>query len=85
MATESSQAPDAAIPRETEHKATRTSGWTWSEEHADYLPFEGLRIEWRFVGDRIWRKVTVVPHGDQTVESLRKDVPKMVERLAERA
>lgn len=74
----------AAAGRETEHRARRTTGWSWDEDAGDFRPFVGLRIEWRFIGERRWRRVTVVPQEGQTITDLRKGAPEIVARLVER-
>lgn len=77
-------APVVAQERPTEHKAQATQGWMWSEDAAEFVRWEGLQLRWRFIGERLWRKINVVadPAHAQTPETLRAELPEIVARLA---
>jgi uncharacterized protein (DUF2126 family) len=47
-------------------------------------PWDGIRILWRFKGERKWRKRVIIadPKQDQTVESLRAEAEQIVGVLA---
>ena len=77
----------AKASRETEHKVELDSGWLLDRETGKTTPWDGIRIFWRFKGERRWRKQVLVPDEEQgqTVESLKELVPEVVARLAERA
>ena len=80
--------PSAATPaRQTEHKVELDSGWFLDRETGKTTPWDGIRIFWRFEGERRWRKQVLVPDDEQgqTVESLMEQVPEIVAALAERA
>jgi hypothetical protein len=69
---------------ETEHKVENDSGWSLDRSTGAITPWEGIRIFWRFKGERRWRKRVLIPDDEQgqTLESLRRDVPKIVRILA---
>lgn len=78
---------DPAGLRPTEHKIEFDSGWTFNRETGETTAWDGIRILWRFEGERRWRRLVLIPDEDlgQTVGSLVDQVPAVVESLAEKA
>lgn len=78
------QTPDRGAA--TEHRAEMTWAYLWSDDATDYVKHEAVEIKWRFVGERKWRKKTVIadPERGQTALTLRGCVPEIVAKLAER-
>lgn len=74
----------ATVERLTEHKVEDDSGWTIDRETGVLTEWTGIRILWRFEGERRWRKRVIVPDAEQeqTVASLKRDVDKIVAVLA---
>ena len=61
-----------------------TMVWLWSDGARDYTRAEGVIVRWRFVGERKWRKKTVVVDEEkgQTTNSLRAQKVAIAEVLA---
>ena len=70
--------------RETEHKFADESGFSLDRATGDVTAWDGIRVFWRYKGERRWRRVVLVPDAalGQTVASLKADVPEIVATLA---
>ena len=73
--------------RPTEHKVEAEEGWSLDRKTGKTTPWLGIRLRWRFVGERRWRSMVIVPDADlgQTVETLWNDAQSIVDVLAEQA
>lgn len=60
------------------------SGWFLDRETGKTTPWDGIRILWRFKGERRWRRQVIVPDAKQgqTIASLKRDAPEIVATLA---
>jgi hypothetical protein len=69
---------------ETEHKFADESGFSLDCATGDVTPWDGIRVFWRYKGERRWRHVVLVPDAalGQTVAILKADVPEIVAALA---
>lgn len=76
----------AEAPRPTEWTAQRESGWTIPDGASEPVLWEGLRILWRFKGERRWRRQLVVADRDkgQTTADLVAAAEEIVAELARR-
>lgn len=69
---------------ETEHRVENDSGWFLNRETSETTPWDGIRILWRFRGERRWRRQVIVPDPElgQTIASLKRAAPEIVAALA---
>ena len=69
---------------ETEFKVENETGFSLERETGKVTPWSGIRIRWRFIGERKWRKIVLVPDADQeqTPETLKRNAAEIVETLA---
>ncbi|MCR4341413.1 MAG: hypothetical protein NUW01_16170 [Gemmatimonadaceae bacterium] len=68
----------------TEYRVENETGWLLNRESGETTPWQGIRICWRFVGERKWRKRSIIadPEQGQTQASLRESAAKIVDVLA---
>lgn len=69
---------------ETEYRTEPDTCYLLNRETGAITTLEGIRIRWRFIGERRWRKKVLVPDEEQgqTVESLLADIDTIVGVLA---